>query len=45
VAPHRYYSAKVRLNESFPNGTRLYIAYNKNGAFQGGGRVVAVIHN
>ena len=30
---------------SFPDGTKLYIAYNKDGGFQGGGRVFAVIHN
>ncbi len=38
-------SVKVKLDMSFPNGTKLYIAYNKDGGFQGGGRVFAVIHN
>ncbi|MGA8762832.1 MAG: hypothetical protein WB562_08210 [Candidatus Sulfotelmatobacter sp.] len=45
VAPHRFYSVKVNVDRSFPNGTRLYISYNKDGGYHGGGVVSAVIHN
>jgi hypothetical protein len=45
VAPHRFYSVKVWVNRTFHNATRLYIAYNRNGAYHGGGVLYAVIHS